>query len=103
MTLGNMRANGVRTLDAWCLGRDCHHHRVLDVSAMGDDIPVPSIGPRLGASAAAISAPTHGRIGQNTGRRAHGGACRLDAPLLTAKTTSLSCGSCRPTVWMRPG
>jgi len=21
MTLGNMRANGVRTLDAWCLGR----------------------------------------------------------------------------------
>src|SRR5271166_6111228 len=34
MTLGNMRANGVRTLDAWCLGRDCHHHRVLDVSAM---------------------------------------------------------------------
>jgi hypothetical protein len=21
MTLGNMRANGVRTLDEWCLGR----------------------------------------------------------------------------------
>ena len=47
MTLGNMRANGVRTLDAWCLGRDCHHHRVLDVSAMGEDVTVPSIGPRL--------------------------------------------------------
>jgi len=47
MTLGNMRANGVRSLDAWCLGRDCHHHRVLDVSAMGHDVPVPSIGPRL--------------------------------------------------------
>jgi len=26
MTLGNMRANGVRTLDAWCLARGCHHH-----------------------------------------------------------------------------
>jgi len=47
MTLGNMRQNGVRTLDAWCLGRDCHHHSVVDVSAMGDDIEVPSIGPRV--------------------------------------------------------
>jgi hypothetical protein len=25
MTLGNMRANGVRTLAAWCLGRGCDH------------------------------------------------------------------------------
>jgi hypothetical protein len=33
MTLGNMRANGARTLAAWCLGRDCNRHRVLDVSA----------------------------------------------------------------------
>jgi len=23
MTLRNMRENGIRTLDAWCLGRDC--------------------------------------------------------------------------------
>jgi len=28
MTLGNMRANGVRTLAAWCLGRGCNHFRV---------------------------------------------------------------------------
>jgi hypothetical protein len=47
VTLGNMRANGVRTLAAWCLGRDCNHHRVLDVSAYPDDQPVPSFGPRL--------------------------------------------------------
>jgi len=47
MTLGNMRANGVRTLDAWCLGGDCHHHRTLDVSATPNDVAVPSIGPRL--------------------------------------------------------
>jgi hypothetical protein len=47
MTLGNMRANGVRTLAAWCLGRGCNHFRVLDVSGFGDDLPVPSFGPRL--------------------------------------------------------
>jgi hypothetical protein len=34
MTLGNMRANGVRALAAWCLGRGCYHFRVLDVSAL---------------------------------------------------------------------
>jgi len=28
MTLGNMRANAVRTLAAWCLGRGCNHFRV---------------------------------------------------------------------------
>ena len=43
MTLGNMRTNAVRTLAAWCLGRGCNHHRVLDVSDYPDDMPVPSI------------------------------------------------------------
>ena len=47
MTLGNMRANRVRTLDAWCLARGCNHHSVVDVNALPDDVPVPSIGPRL--------------------------------------------------------
>jgi hypothetical protein len=47
MTLGNMRANGVHTLGAWCLGRGCYHHRVLDVSGFADDVPVPSFGPRM--------------------------------------------------------
>jgi hypothetical protein len=47
MTLGNMRANGVRTLAAWCLGRGCNHYRVLDVSGYLDDLPVPSLGPRF--------------------------------------------------------
>jgi len=32
MTLGNMRANGVRMLDAWCLARGCNHHSVVDES-----------------------------------------------------------------------
>jgi len=33
MILGNMRANGVRTLAAWCLGRGCNHLPALDVDA----------------------------------------------------------------------
>ena len=47
MTLGNMRANGVRTLAAWCLDRSCNHHSVIDVNQFSDDVPVPSFGPRL--------------------------------------------------------
>ena len=45
MTLGNMRANGVRRLDVSCW--NCHHSAVLDVDGYGDDKPVPSFGPRL--------------------------------------------------------
>ena len=47
MTLGNMRANGVRTLAAWCSGRGCGHHGVVDVERYGDDVPVPWFGPRM--------------------------------------------------------
>ena len=45
MTLGNMRANGVRRLDVSCW--ECGHSAVLDVDGYGDDVPVPSFGPRL--------------------------------------------------------
>src|SRR5674476_627936 len=31
-----MRANGVQTLAAWCLGRGCNHHRVFDASSYRD-------------------------------------------------------------------
>jgi hypothetical protein len=41
MTLANMRANGVRNLAVWCLGRGCNHFRVLDVSGYPDEMPVP--------------------------------------------------------------
>jgi hypothetical protein len=38
MTFGNMRANGVRTLAAWCLGRGCDHYFILNVSNyLGDE------------------------------------------------------------------
>ena len=38
---------GVRTLAAWCLGRNCGHSAVLDVAGYPDDVPVPAFGPRL--------------------------------------------------------
>ena len=33
MILGNIRAKGIRTLAAWCLGRGYNHFRVVDASA----------------------------------------------------------------------
>jgi hypothetical protein len=41
MTLGNMRANGVRSLDV-CYWQ-CHHR----ADPWSDDMPVPSFGPRM--------------------------------------------------------
>jgi len=52
MTLGNMRANGVCTLAVWCLGRGCHHFRILDVSGYPDDMPVRHLAQGCGAIAA---------------------------------------------------
>jgi hypothetical protein len=45
MTLGNMRANGVRSLSVHCLA--CHRSEHVRVDAFDDDVPVPSFGPRM--------------------------------------------------------
>jgi hypothetical protein len=42
MTLGDMRALGVKRLVAFCLGRLCRHDRLIDVSKYPDDVEVPS-------------------------------------------------------------
>jgi hypothetical protein len=47
MTLGNMRANGVRTLAVHCGGRLCYHQAVLDVSGYPNHTPVRAFGPRM--------------------------------------------------------
>ena len=45
MTLGNMRANGVRSLDVSCW--QCHHRAILSADPWPDHVPVPSFGPRM--------------------------------------------------------
>jgi hypothetical protein len=45
MTLGNMRANGVRSLDVSC--SLCHHRATLSADPWPDHLPVPSFGPRM--------------------------------------------------------
>jgi hypothetical protein len=39
MTLGNMRANGVRSLDVSC--RQCHDRAILSADPWPDDAPMP--------------------------------------------------------------
>jgi hypothetical protein len=45
VTLGNLRANGVRSLDVTC--SLCHHRAILSADPWPDDVPVPSVGPRM--------------------------------------------------------
>jgi len=45
MTLGNMRANRVRSLAVYCIA--CHRSAVLDVEGYADDVPVPAFSPRM--------------------------------------------------------
>jgi hypothetical protein len=45
MTLGNTRANGVRSLDVSCW--QCHHRTILSADPWSDHVPMPSFGPRM--------------------------------------------------------
>jgi hypothetical protein len=65
MTLGNMRANGVRSLAVSC--HLCHHQAVLSADRWPDDMPVPTFGPRM-ACTAASSVPMRGRTGASKRR-----------------------------------
>ena len=47
MTLGNMRANGVRAVIATCLNRECRHKADVVVDQIGDDVAVPEAGQRM--------------------------------------------------------
>jgi hypothetical protein len=42
MTLGNMRADGVRSLEVCCW--QCHHRAILSADPWPDHVPVPSLG-----------------------------------------------------------
>jgi hypothetical protein len=65
MTLGDIRANGVRSLDLYCLGRNCHHRGVIDVSSYSDNVTVPSFGPRMRCERCGIAALMRGLTGMN--------------------------------------
>jgi hypothetical protein len=45
MTLGHMRANGVRSLDVSCW--ICHHRTIMSAEPWPDHVPVPTFGPRM--------------------------------------------------------
>jgi hypothetical protein len=45
MTLENMRANGVRSLDIQC--NQCRHRVILNVDHLPRDLTVPSFGPKM--------------------------------------------------------
>jgi hypothetical protein len=53
MTLGNMRANGVRSLAVSCW--QCHHQPVLTADSWPHDVPVPTFGPRMVCSRTVIA------------------------------------------------
>jgi hypothetical protein len=66
MTLGNMRANGVRSLDVCCWL--CHHRAILSADPWPDHVAMPAFGPRMVAPAVASSVPTPGRTGGRSRR-----------------------------------
>jgi hypothetical protein len=45
MTLGSMRANGVRSFDVSCW--NCHHPAIISAERWPDDAPLPTFGPRM--------------------------------------------------------
>ena len=45
MTLRNMRQNGVRSVDATCVG--CGHEAVVNVDQLADEVFVPDVAKRL--------------------------------------------------------
>ena len=47
MTLRNMRENGVRSLIVHCSNVTCRHEKIMNVDAYGDNMYVPSFGPRM--------------------------------------------------------
>ena len=44
MTLGNMRANGVRSLIVICTNVTCRHEAIVNVDGQGDAAFVPALG-----------------------------------------------------------
>ncbi|GEO17062.1 hypothetical protein [Microvirga aerophila] len=50
MTLGSMREQGIRSIDAWCRAIGCGHASTLNVGGLPDPLPVPAVSLRLRCS-----------------------------------------------------
>ena len=50
MTLGGMREQGIRTVNAFCEAPGCHHKATLDADRLPDHLPVPDISLKLRCS-----------------------------------------------------
>ncbi len=50
MTLGNMRSQGIRSINAYCEAARCGHESTLNVDPLPDDLPVPDVSLRLRCS-----------------------------------------------------
>jgi hypothetical protein len=75
MTLGNMRANGVRSLAVYCW--QCHHQVVINADQWPDDVPVPSFGERRGQEPV-IAGPSWASAGMVAGANAQAGLGPLE-------------------------
>jgi hypothetical protein len=47
MTLGDMRAQGIRSIDAFCQAIGSGHEATIASDGLPDDLPVPDVGLRL--------------------------------------------------------
>ena len=47
MTLGNMRAQGIRDVLAYCEGVNCRHSAAVNVDLLPEGLPVPDVALRL--------------------------------------------------------
>jgi len=50
MTLGSMREQGIRSIDAWCEATGCGHAPTLNADGLPDEIPVPDVSFQLRCS-----------------------------------------------------
>jgi hypothetical protein len=50
LTLGNMRAHGIRSIDAFCQSIGCGHEATIVIDGLPDSLPVPDVSLRLRCS-----------------------------------------------------
>jgi hypothetical protein len=98
MTLGNVRANGVRSLAVSCW--QCHHRAILSADSWADEVPVPTFGPRMVCTSCRIIGAVSGALKPSVSDAvAHGPVCGLrTAPAAPALLSQKAVARCASTV-----